>query len=84
MRVSNTALRNPGYASEDLGLGEALRFGERSQLRLYFQMFNAFNRQRLSGPSTQIGTAGFGEVLAQNLNGLPGPRVRQAGTRFTF
>jgi hypothetical protein len=42
------------------------------------------NRHGFSGPNTQIGTAGFGEVLPQDLNGLPGPRVGQFGARFTF
>lgn len=77
-------LRNPGYASEDIGVRKSLRFGERSQLSLYFQMFNVFNRHGFTGPNTQIGTADFGKVLAQNLNGLPGPRVGQFGARFSF
>jgi hypothetical protein len=77
-------LRNPGLATEDLGVSKSQRFGERCQLRLYFQMFNVFNRHGFSGPNTQIGTAGFGEMLPQDLNGLPGPRVGQLGARFTF
>lgn len=78
-------LRNPGYASEDLGVSKHMGLaGERYQLRLYFQMFNVFNRHRFSGPNTQIGTAGFGKVLPDDLNGLPGPRVGQFGARFTF
>jgi hypothetical protein len=77
-------VRNPGFAAEDLGVSNAQRFGERSQLRLYFQMFNVLNRHRFSGPNTQIGTAGFGEILPQDLNGLPGPRVGQFGGRLSF
>jgi hypothetical protein len=77
-------LRNPGLATEDLGVSKSLRFSERDQLRLYFQMFNVFNRHGFSGPNTQIGTAGFGEVLAQDLNGLPVARVGQFGARFSF
>ena len=77
-------LRNPGFASEDLGVSKVLQFGERSQLRLYFQMFNVFNRHGFTGPNTQIGTADFGKVLPQDLNGLPGPRVGQLGARFSF
>jgi hypothetical protein len=77
-------LRNPGLAAEDLGVSKSLRFRERDQLRLYFQMFNVFNRHGFSGPNTQIGTAGFGEVLAQDLNGLPVARVGQLGARFSF
>lgn len=78
-------LRNPGFASEDLGVSKALRFAaERCQLSLYFQMFNVFNRHGFTGPNTQIGTAGFGQVLPEDLNGLPGPRVGQFGARFSF
>jgi hypothetical protein len=77
-------LRNPGFAVEDLGVSKSQLFGERYQLRLYFQMFNVFNRHRFAGPNTQIGTPGFGEVLPQDLNGLPGPRVGQFGARFSF
>jgi hypothetical protein len=78
-------LRNPGLATEDLGLSKSFRFGcESCQLRMYFQMFNVFNRHGVTGPNTQIGTAGFGTVMAQDLNGLPGPRVGQFGARFNF
>lgn len=77
-------LRNPGLATEDLSVSKEFRFGERYQLRLYFQVFNVFNRHGFAGPDTQIGTAGFGEVLPQDLNGLPGPRVGQFGVRFGF
>jgi hypothetical protein len=78
-------LRNPGIATEDLSVSKSLRFGcEGCQLRVYFQMFNVLNRHGFSGPNTQIGTAGFGEVLPQDLNGLPSPRVGQVGVRYTF
>ncbi len=77
-------LRNPGLATEDLGVSKSSRFGEHYNLRFYFQMFNVFNRHGVAGPNTQIGTAGFGEVLAQDLNGLPVARVGQFGARFSF
>jgi Carboxypeptidase regulatory-like domain/TonB dependent receptor len=77
-------LRNPGFAVEDLGVSKAQQLGERYRLRLYFQMFNVLNRHGFSGPNTQIGSAGFGEMLPQDLNGLPGPRVGQFGARLSF
>lgn len=78
-------LRNPGFASEDVGVSKSVGVGcDGCQLRLYFQMFNVFNRHGFAGPNTQIGTDGFGEVLPQDLNGLPGPRVGQFGARFIF
>jgi hypothetical protein len=78
-------LRNPGLATEDAGIGKAFfSASERYQLHLYFQAFNVFNRHGFAGPNTQIGTAGFGKVLPQDLNGAPGPRVGQFGAHFTF
>jgi hypothetical protein len=78
-------LRNPGLATEDVGVSKLFCVGcDRYQLRLYFQAFNVFNRHGFSGPNTQIGTAGFGKVLPQDLNGAPGPRVGQFGAHFTF
>ncbi len=78
-------LREPGLATEDIGLSKAFRFSnERYELSLRFQMFNAFNRHGFAGPNTQIGTADFGKVMPYDLNGTPGPRVGQFGARFTF
>ena len=79
-----SALRNPGLATEDLALSKTMHFGERCNFHLYFQMFNVFNRHGFAGPNTQIGADGFGEVLPQDLNGLPGPRVGQFAARFVF
>ncbi|HKE08213.1 MAG TPA: TonB-dependent receptor [Candidatus Acidoferrum sp.] len=78
-------LRKPNLATEDLGLSKTMHFAcDGCQLRIYFQVFNVFNRHGFAGPNTQIGSAGFGQVLPQDLNGLPGPRVGQLGARFTF
>jgi Carboxypeptidase regulatory-like domain len=78
------SLRNPGFASEDVGIIKSLGLGERSRLGLYFQAFNVFNRHGFNGPNTQIGTVDFAKVLPEDLNGLPGPRVGQFGARFVF
>jgi Carboxypeptidase regulatory-like domain len=78
------SLRGPGFASEDLGVRKSLPLGERYQISLRFDMFNVFNRHGFAGPNTQIGTADFAQVLPEDLNGLPGPRVGQFGARFTF
>ena len=78
-------LRNPGLATEDLGVNKSLRFRDgRYAAHIYFQVFNVFNRHGFAGPNTQIGAAGFGTVLPQDLNGQPGPRVGQFGARFSF
>ena len=78
-------LRNPGLATEDVSIRKSWTFAaERCNLSVMFQVFNIFNRHGFGGPNTQIGTNGFGEVLPQDLNGSPGPRVGQVGARFTF
>ncbi len=79
-------LRNPGFASEDLGLNKALAFGAdgRYRMSLRFQMFNVFNRHGFGGPNTSIGNPDFGKVMSYSLNGAPGPRVGQFAARFTF
>jgi hypothetical protein len=78
-------LRAPGLATEDVGISKAFRFAdERYLLSLGFQMFNALNRHGFAGPNTQIGSAKFGKVMPEDLNGVPGPRVGQFGARFTF
>jgi hypothetical protein len=79
-------LRNPGLATEDIGLNKALAFGDgdRYRLSLRFQMFNAFNRHGFGGPNTSIGNPDFGKVMPYSLNGSPGPRQGQFGMRFTF
>ena len=77
-------LRNPGLATEDIGVSKLQRFHEPAQLRFYFQAFNVFNRHGFAGPNTQIGAPGFGTILPQDLSGLPGPRICQFGARFIF
>jgi len=77
-------LRNPGFASEDIGVRKTVRIAERCQLHLYFQVFNVFNRHGFSGPNTQIGTTDFAKVLPEDLDGVPGPRVGQFGAHLSF
>ena len=76
-------LRYPGLATEDIGFNKTVVFNDRYRLSLRFQMFNAFNRHRFSGPNTTIGDPRFGTVPADNLNGQ-NPRIGQFGARFTF
>jgi hypothetical protein len=76
-------LRYPGLATEDIGFNKTIVFQERFRLSLRFQMFNAFNRHRFSGPNTTIGDPRFGTVPAENLNGQ-NARIGQFGARFSF
>lgn len=85
-------LRNPGFASEDLGINKAVRIGERYQLSLKFQLFNVFNRHSFAAPNTAIGSDEEGKMGTYNGPGNPwyakggdlGPRVGQFGVRFSF
>jgi hypothetical protein len=83
-------LRKAGLASEDLGISKAMKFGERYQLSIRFQMFNVFNRHSYGDPNTSIGTDQFGHVGTWDgseylaTGGTPGPRIGQFGLRFSF
>lgn len=89
-------LRNPGLATEDLGITKSLKFGERYNLSIRFQMFNVFNRRGFGGPNTTIGAENFGVPIFGKVGtpdgfghlyaagGAPGPRQGQFGMRFTF
>jgi hypothetical protein len=76
-------VRNPGFASEDLGLHKSVAVGEdkRYNLSLRLEFFNLFNRDELSGPDTNMADATFGQIIN---NGGIGGRVGQFGARFTF
>jgi hypothetical protein len=82
-------VRNPGTATEDLGLHKSIGVGEdrRYNLTLRIEFFNVFNRDALAGPDTNLadkkadGTSAFGNIAGY---GGIGGRVGQFGARFTF
>ncbi|MGC9199349.1 MAG: carboxypeptidase regulatory-like domain-containing protein [Acidobacteriaceae bacterium] len=76
-------LRNPGIATEDLGIHKVIPMGPQSRynLELRMEFFNLFNRNDLAGPDQNFADSTFGEIL--DYGGLGG-RVGQAGARFTF
>ncbi len=76
-------LRNPGLATEDLGLHKAVSFGPSEQYKLSFRLefFNVFNRHQDGSPVTSMTDPDYGKV--RNYGGLGG-RVGQFGARFTF
>ncbi len=75
--------RNPGLATEDLGLHKSIVMGtdEAYSLTLRMEFFNVFNRATLAGPDTNMADKTFGQIL--NYAGVDG-RVGQFGARFTF
>ncbi|MGA3081463.1 MAG: TonB-dependent receptor [Terracidiphilus sp.] len=77
-------VRNPGLATEDLGLHKSLSAGpdQRYNLTLRIEFFNVLNRDQLAGPNTNYGDpVHFGMI--QSYGGLGG-RVGQFGARLTF
>jgi len=76
-------VRNPGLATEDLGLHKSFAVGSEDRYRLTFRLefFNVFNRHQLAGPDTNMSDATFGQIIS--FGGLGG-RVGQFGARFTF
>jgi hypothetical protein len=76
-------VRNPGLATEDLGVHKAMAMGDRGQYRLTLRMefFNVFNRHQTGGPDTNMSDSTYGQII--NYGSLGG-RVGQFGARFTF
>ncbi len=76
-------VRNPGLATEDLGLHKSLAVGPEGQYNFTFRLefFNVFNRDALGGPDTNMADGTFGQILSYG--GLGG-RVGQLGMRLTF
>ena len=87
--------RRPGFISMDFGLGKTFKLSpERHKLQLRWEVFNATNTQRLSGP-TQSSRAGYGLQVDPHL-GEPAldfgritsiqgnPRIMQFALRWDF
>lgn len=77
-------VRNPGLATEDLGLHKSFAVGaeQRENLTFRLEFFNVFNRDQLAGPDTNMSDHNnFGKIISYG--GLGG-RVGQLGARFTF
>ena len=76
-------VRNPGLATEDLGLHKSVAMGPEGRYNLTFRLefFNVFNRDALAGPDTNMADGTFGQII--NYGGIGG-RVGQFGARFTF
>jgi hypothetical protein len=76
-------IRNPGLATEDIGLHKSVGMGpdDRYRLTLRMEFFNVFNRHQLAGPDTNMADTTFGQIIGM---GSLGGRVGQFGARFTF
>lgn len=76
-------IRNPGMATEDLGLHKGIAMGPEGRYNFVFRLefFNVFNRHALAGPVTNLADPSFGKAI--DYGGIGG-RVGQFGARFTF
>jgi len=77
--LGNGAVRGPGSWTMDLSLSKNFRLRERLALQVRADMFNALNKVNLSGPSTGINGATFGEI-----NGAGGMRVIHLNGRLRW
>jgi hypothetical protein len=73
-------LRGFGGAYEDFGIMKNVRFANRYQAQIRFEMINLFNRGYFANPVTDIGSALFGQVVSTTGQ----PRQGQLGVRFTW
>jgi hypothetical protein len=76
-------VRNPGLATEDLGLHKNVAMGPEGRYNLTFRLefFNVFNRDALGGPDTNMADGTFGQIISY---GGVGGRIGQFGARLTF
>ena len=74
-------IRGPNLINFDFGLHKEVRFGERMKLQLRGEVFNAFNRVNLLGPSLNYFVANpSGAMITRQRDN----RSIQVGTRFLF
>ena len=75
--------RGPGFAQTDLAIHRNMKlpwfFGEKANLQLRLQAYNAFNRVNPTGWVTDIAQATFGKATASYI-----PRTLEITARFTF
>lgn len=74
-----SGLRNFSILNEDLALNKQFKVRERAQVIVYGQMFNALNRHRFTGITTDFNAATFGQPSS-----VSRPRLVQLGLRVRF
>jgi len=75
-----------GYQALDLRLSRAFLFRERWRLSLIGEVFNLYNAANLTGYSSDLTSAAFGQPTARytQLFGSGGPRAFQLAMRVSF
>lgn len=75
------------FFSMDFRLGKIIRFGERYELNVFAEVFNALNVANLTGYGTNVlDPSSFGQPASRitQVFGPGGPRAFQLGARFNF
>lgn len=74
------------FNSQDLRLTKLFKWKERYEVQVFGEVFNLFNIANLSGYSTNLLDASFGQPTSRagNIFGTGGPRAFQLGSRFSF
>ena len=72
-------LHGPGIINTDLAVGRNFRIGERYNIQLQGQFFNAFNHPNFNAPNTTIGNKNFGVIT-----GAQSARVTEILMRIYF
>jgi hypothetical protein len=73
-------LRGPAQKRVDVSLARTLRFGERVQAELRWEVFNLFNTVNFALPENNFDSVDFGKITGT----IGGPRVSQFGLRLLF
>jgi hypothetical protein len=79
---NRNVLRGPGFWNVDLSVIKnfGLPWSEKQRIQLRWEMFNAFNHNSFSLPSTNINSTTFGQITAS----ASSPREMQFAIRFEF
>ena len=73
-------INNPNYQNLDASLAKSTRFGERYNLQLRLEMFNAFNHPLLSSPDANVKDGNFGRITGYSNSA----RRLQLGAKFYY
>jgi len=82
--------RGPAYFSDNLSLFKSFPIYGKSVLEARIDAFNMTNTPAFGLPTASYTSSSFGEITSilssgvGNVNGVGGPRVLQAGVKFTF
>lgn len=72
-------LRGPASNTADLGAYRNIAFGERFNVQIRAQFYNAFNHTRLGNPVTTFSSTAFGRIQS-----VADPRVGELGLKLAF